>query len=217
MRIETHHGRQIVCGHIFGHDEIKVGQVWQGSSGSTVVVIERNADWVKYRQWDGSTHTKEAFAFQCRYCLVVESESAANVWKTRTPNTTLCKTSELSGHALNWAVDIAEGRNLKVYVDVLLCGEFMDGAWLSGYYSDPNQWVKVGSEEHRRMSSASTDWNIGGPIIEREGLPTHQIQSCDGKLWKCCSSLGTTLLIAAMRGYVAGKLGDVVEIPDALL
>jgi hypothetical protein len=69
MRIEHHHGTNIVCGHIFHHTSIKVGQVWRGSSGSKVTVTGRDADWVTYMQSNGVPHTKDAFSFQCRYCL----------------------------------------------------------------------------------------------------------------------------------------------------
>lgn len=66
----------------------------------------------------------------------------------------------------------------------------------------------------------STDWAQGGPIIEREKhiapLWEPSIQS-----WYACNSKGTgahptSPLIAAMRCYVASKLGDEVEIPDEL-
>lgn len=58
----------------------------------------------------------------------------------------------------------------------------------------------------------STDWSQGGPIIEREKMgvfPTH-----DG--WAAGMQSGPTPLIAAMRCYVANKLGDEVEIPKEL-
>lgn len=69
MRIEHHHGTNIVCGHIFHHTSVKVGQKWRGASGSQVVVTKREADWVTYLQASGVEHTKDAFAFQCRYFL----------------------------------------------------------------------------------------------------------------------------------------------------
>lgn len=75
MRVETHHGRKIVCGHIFKTSSIKPGQYWQGSSGSTVQVTEVSDGRVSYMQSSGVPHTKEAFAFQCRYCLVINDES----------------------------------------------------------------------------------------------------------------------------------------------
>jgi len=72
------------------------------------------------------------------------------------------------------------------------------------------------------MASPSTDWAQGGPIIEREGLHLRK----SGCKWQCDywnditlnfdTSYGSTPLIAAMRRYVASKLGDDVEIPNGL-
>jgi len=64
----------------------------------------------------------------------------------------------------------------------------------------------------------STDWAQGGPIIERERIDVlyeHDLR------WiavpqKGIESYGPTPLIAAMRCYVASKLGDEVEIPEGL-
>jgi hypothetical protein len=65
----------------------------------------------------------------------------------------------------------------------------------------------------------STDWSQGGPIIEREKIAI----DWDGAAW-CASDnvnpiacYGPTPLIAAMRCYVASKLGDTVDIPEELL
>ncbi len=66
----------------------------------------------------------------------------------------------------------------------------------------------------------STDWAQGGPIIEREKLAI-----CIGwKQWLAFSDdtenagvQGPTPLIAAMRCYVASKLGDDINIPEELL
>ena len=69
----------------------------------------------------------------------------------------------------------------------------------------------------------STNWSQGGPIIEREGM---LIRPQPGyNLWEAWKhgadeghfSVGPTPLIAAMRCYVASKLGDEVEIPKELL
>jgi Protein of unknown function (DUF2591) len=73
--------------------------------------------------------------------------------------------------------------------------------------------------------SYSTNWLFGGPIIEREGL-TITYMGCDfenewkARLgnghWQGKDAHGPTPLIAAMRCYVASKLGNEVEIPDGL-
>jgi hypothetical protein len=65
----------------------------------------------------------------------------------------------------------------------------------------------------------STDWSQAGPIIERE-----RIAILFGPQWTAVHHkrlgmplYGETLLIAAMRCYVASKLGDTVEIRDCFL
>lgn len=101
----------------------------------------------------------------------------------------LIKTSELTGAALDWSVRHAQSG--KAPIDYA-----------------PNR------------DNFSTCWNKGGPIIEREGISWH----CGSKTsWHAyvCGSFenfsGQTPLIAAMRCYVATKLGDTVEVPEELL
>jgi|LakMenE01Jun11ns_1017448.scaffolds.fasta_scaffold9779867_1 hypothetical protein len=66
----------------------------------------------------------------------------------------------------------------------------------------------------------STDWAWGGPIIEREGIRLHR--SHTGNWWAGPESdphrpvSGPTPLVAAMRCYVASRLGDEVNVPDEL-
>lgn len=67
----------------------------------------------------------------------------------------------------------------------------------------------------------STDWSQGGPIIEREFISLDPFD--DHPRW--CATIpcypynqhGHTPLVAAMRSYVASKLGDEVEVPDELI
>lgn len=97
------------------------------------------------------------------------------------------KVSELTGHALNWAVARCEG---GVGKNQLL------GAWYA----------------------PSTDWSQGGEIIERERINLWN----EGYDWEASRYgehivWGQTPLVAAMRCYVASKLGDEVEIPAELL
>ena len=72
------------------------------------------------------------------------------------------------------------------------------------------------------MASPSTDWSQGGPIIEREKIGSlHEargVWSASTK-WEDPAKVfyGKTKLIAAMRCYVASKLGDEVEIPNELI
>lgn len=106
------------------------------------------------------------------------------------------KTSDLIGPALDWAVA---------------------KAWQS-VYSD-NHLIK-----HARGFYPSTDWAHGGPIIEREWLDVTPWpnESDEGLRWQCAQhdtgnvAFGPTPLIAAMRCYVASKLGDEITLPGAL-
>jgi len=111
------------------------------------------------------------------------------------------RTNELTGAALDWAVAKCE---------CAINGDDLDVGFISegGY-------------------TPSTDWAQGGPIIEREGLTLDQY--ADFPKWQACmwwddenssgnvEMYGATILIAAMRCYVASKLGDEIEIPKELI
>lgn len=87
--------------------------------------------------------------------------------------------------------------------------------------------------KHYPKVSPSTDWSQGGPIIEREGIEVvrgndlifpkgNEKGEYTEPLWlaSCGGGRkfhGPTALIAAMRCYVASKLGDEVEVPDELV
>ena len=80
----------------------------------------------------------------------------------------------------------------------------------------------VGSTGEYGVGFFSTDWAQGGPIIEREEISTvwangqwesHTVNDQDEYAQ---IEYGPTPLIAAMRCYVASKLGDEVEIPKEL-
>ena len=71
----------------------------------------------------------------------------------------------------------------------------------------------------------TADWSFCGPIIARERLCARPLK----EVWGCwvtdlygdihalsLSGFGPTPLIAAMRCYVASKMGDVVEVPEEL-
>ena len=109
------------------------------------------------------------------------------------------KTSELIGPALDWAVAKCEGWKPRYPIEVL-------------------------------VPLYSTDWSQGGPIIEREGIDIQQVFCyMEGSFSEPCGwqairhtkggpinppkQIADTPLIAAMRCYVASKLGDEVDIP----
>ena len=86
--------------------------------------------------------------------------------------------------------------------------------------------MAIGEYKPTAVPNYTTDWAQGGPIIEREKITTDYDYNGPGLAWVCRSfdvdgnalqrQYGTTPLIAAMRCYVASKLGDKVEIPGEL-
>lgn len=78
MRLEVKHSRVLLCGHILSPEFILVGQRWASADGSNreVTVSNVDGDWIEYTWSDGDGaavyHAKLSFAFQCRYCLIVD-------------------------------------------------------------------------------------------------------------------------------------------------
>lgn len=128
------------------------------------------------------------------------------------------KTSELTGVALDYAVAVCEGAICFRYDTVstywmVLNGEdiALKGGWAQSF-------------------TPSSKWAQGGPLIEREridvaysgdGWYAVKHNSLDGVPGYIGDTViadddGPTPLIAAMRCYVASKLGGEVEIPDEL-
>ena len=109
------------------------------------------------------------------------------------------KTSELTGAQLDWAVAKCKGVNEQAF--------FM--------YPEEFHY--------------STNWAKGGPIIEREKIGIERlIRACGYHGWRALkdysfdasvpeeTTWGETPLIAAMRCFVASKMGDDVELPEEL-
>ena len=76
MRVNINpEGRAIITQYIFPVEDLVIGTRW-ASTGNTLVTIESiGGEWVTYSWFEGDskkTHEKSAFAFQCRYCLVLE-------------------------------------------------------------------------------------------------------------------------------------------------
>ena len=130
------------------------------------------------------------------------------------------KTTELIGPALDWAVALALGANTVRHPSQ---GNMLPHLhWPSPLFGDQPRWSLFAPRY-------STDWAHGGQIIERECLALECIGHCweaytmievadeDFIVPQSVSQTGSTPLIAAMRCYVASKLGDEVEIPDDLL
>tara|TARA_R110000868_G_scaffold102699_1_gene282982 strand:- start:10901 stop:11215 length:315 start_codon:yes stop_codon:yes gene_type:complete len=102
------------------------------------------------------------------------------------------KTSELTGIALDWAVAECQGH------------DFPAADAFSGIFNP------------------STEWSQGGPIIERENIGLTAYHRGGGMAWRAVSfndknkAYGPTPLIAAMRCYVASKMGDDIELSEGL-
>jgi hypothetical protein len=117
------------------------------------------------------------------------------------------KTQDLTGPALDWAVAKAGGGAKNIAV-------FLDGHSRLGMYNYSNDWAQ------------------GGPIIEQEGVelicnlnPAEAATFKTEPHWRASKRAwakgdiwyGPTPLTAAMRCYVASKLGDEVDVPDEIV
>jgi len=105
----------------------------------------------------------------------------------------LTKIQELTGSALDWAVA---------------------KCWYGDEYD-----LSIPSFDDGLIFAPSTNWLHGGPIIERENI-TLTARTCE-RDWVADIGMnyeaeGPAPLIAAMRCYVASKLGNEVEIPESL-
>lgn len=77
MRVEEVLGRYLLCGGIVPRERVQPGQTWAAASGGnhTVTVDAVDDEWIDYSWIENGTrktHTKLNFAFQCRYCLVLD-------------------------------------------------------------------------------------------------------------------------------------------------
>ena len=123
------------------------------------------------------------------------------------------KVSEATPLQLNWLVAKCEGLECEVPA-------YADTPWVRVTDTSGLQYV---------CPDYSTDWAHGGPIIERmfaQGLRLHTAEYTTGIHDKTVmvASLdspngfwfGPTPLIAAMRCFVASRLGQEAEVPDEL-
>lgn len=142
------------------------------------------------------------------------------------------KTSELTGHALDWAVAVALGMSYWTrgtarwgsndgYTDWILDKEGLQRYYFDGSRSRAGHWEVI--EAFR----PSTDGALAVPIIEQERI-TMRVSTMTGTAWVAFYDVpgqyhahirekGPTMLIAAMRCFVASKLGGEVDLPKELL
>tara|TARA_R110000868_G_scaffold108483_1_gene296051 strand:+ start:182 stop:544 length:363 start_codon:yes stop_codon:yes gene_type:complete len=109
------------------------------------------------------------------------------------------KTRDLQGAALDWAVALIE------------CPEWKEEGYLEVFPHDLNF-------DDGTSFAPSTDWAQGGPIIEREKiqLDVEAVGVWGAFIEGCTKDFlyhGPTPLAAAMRCYVASKLGPEMDVP----
>lgn len=126
------------------------------------------------------------------------------------------KTSDLIGHALDWTVAKClepEDRRLTVirredYIGHPIERETEYGSYIYEWWAPSRIWAQ------------------GGPIIEALGITMSKDGGiCDAYIreflfeedGRDCYYTGPTMLVAAMRCYVASKLGTEVDVPEELL
>jgi hypothetical protein len=114
------------------------------------------------------------------------------------------KVAELEGPLLDAAVALAEGIHP---------------------YNFRNKWCLIvdENEDETVVYEPSVDWELAGPIIERERIDLDQGSEWvtamihddlgDDNFSEIAVGVGPTPLIAAMRAYVASKFGETVELP----
>jgi len=128
------------------------------------------------------------------------------------------KTSDLTLLALDWAVAESE----KMDIEIRPAGACGRPLYVLAAEAGRTPWTWT----------PTTSWHQGGPIIDREKIATSPLPN---NSWRAYAPMGTrvlngreifswqhkgngpTLLIAAMRCYVASKLGDTVDIPEELV
>ncbi|MEX3690800.1 DUF2591 domain-containing protein [Paraburkholderia sp. BR14263] len=116
------------------------------------------------------------------------------------------KVSELHGALLDFWVGRCQGWHPSIIGDRCMQGRETSHEWI-----EFEPW------------SPSTDWSIGGPIIERERIELAPCSDLDTFLASIKPvrvffydeglhpQFGPTMLVAAMRCYVASKFGE--EVP----
>jgi hypothetical protein len=112
------------------------------------------------------------------------------------------KTFGLTGAALDWAVANCEG--------LLAFG-----------FRKTDRFIIELSDGELEEFCPSGDWAQGGPIIEREKIDVvfFEDEMCwEGNIYNGSKlyQFGPTPLIAAMRCYVASKMGHTVNVPEEL-
>lgn len=129
----------------------------------------------------------------------------------------LIKTSELKEKALDWAVAIAN--NMKPIIHKIQCGSPGTPFKYKGYVAIPcsngDCWTYEPTLKHE-LSGRIMDANFISTVWA-PGLEEHEWRAETPTDMNDQSETGPTRVIAALRCFVASKLGAEVEIPDELV
>ncbi len=145
------------------------------------------------------------------------------------------KISEATPLQLNWLVAKCEGKSLEASYFAWFRMVSGGGGWSSvridqhlASIGKDHPFMRDRNGNAVPIPAYSTNWAQGGPIIEREEIALlNNYKECDELRWRAFHNKtkdvshrwehGATPLVAALRCYVASKLGDEVEIPEELL
>lgn len=119
------------------------------------------------------------------------------------------QTSTLAGAALDWAVAQVEG------IEVAIAEPHYGTDW------------RVYRPESGGKYSPSTDWAIGGPLLNKHCTSFGVVQDGSASRWRSFAykaetgmsriAGGESILIAACRAIVMLNLSDIVQVPKELM
>jgi hypothetical protein len=115
------------------------------------------------------------------------------------------RTNELAGAALDWAIAQIEGVEVAIYPPQYLLGWMVARPYPYGKYSP------------------STDWAVGGPLIQKYCCHLNHILATNCWHAHCWDGRipgpapRETPLIAACLAIVSAKLGNTVQVPKELV
>lgn len=145
------------------------------------------------------------------------------------------RVADLEGAQLDWAVAMAgeEWKTAHKHFLTMTLDPSFGGVTIGEIGYRDNRLVCIllpnnPMRQDRQEFSPSTNWEHGGQIVEREvrilekrdGTAFYNGEEVSGVRWLATCKPGTftfmgrTPLIAAMRAFVASKLGDEVEVPE---
>lgn len=119
------------------------------------------------------------------------------------------QTSTLAGAALDWAVAQVEG------IEVAIAEPHYGADW------------RVYRPESGGKYSPSTDWAVGGPLLNKHCTSFGVVQDGSASRWRSFAykaetgmsriAGGESILIAACRAIVTLNLGDTAQVPKELI